>query len=152
MGREQYGRLFEGSCGNGICPGFAFRDVADHEATGVNIIEANRHHIEAALRHNSGTHAFEDIEKAVLSGEMQIWPTPNSCAVTEIAVYAKKKVLHVFLAAGDLGEIVGGLDVAMAWAKAQGCDSISVAGRKGWERVLSGHGFEPVAVMLERQI
>jgi hypothetical protein len=47
---------------------------------------------------------------------------------------------------------VGGLDVAMAWAKAQGCDSISVAGRKGWERVLSGHGFAPVAVMLERQI
>jgi hypothetical protein len=118
----------------------------------VNLIEANRHLIEDALRYNSGTHVYEDIEKAVIAGEMQIWPTPNSCAVTEIAVYARKKVLHVFLAAGDLDEIVGGLDVAMAWAKAQGCESISLTGRKGWERVLSAHGFEPVAVMLERQI
>jgi hypothetical protein len=46
----------------------------------------------------------------------------------------------------------GGLDAATEWAKAQGCESITLYGRKGWERVLDSHGFEPVMVVLERKI
>jgi hypothetical protein len=118
----------------------------------MSIIEANRKHIEAALAYSGGTHLFEDVEKAINEGNMQLWPASNSAAVTEIIQYARKKVLNVFLAGGDLQEIVGGLDAATEWAKSQGCDSMTLYGRKGWERVLDSHGFKPVMVVLERAI
>lgn len=118
----------------------------------MNIIEANRKHIEAALAYSGGTHLFEDVERAINDGIMQLWPSENSAAVTEIVQYARKRVLNVFLASGDLDEIIGGLDAASMWGKQQGCESITLYGRKGWERVLDSHGFKPVMVVLERAI
>ena len=118
----------------------------------MNIIEANRKYIEAALEYSGGTHAFDDVVEGINKGVMQLWPAKNSAAVTEIVQYARKRVLNVFLAGGDLSEIVGGLDAATEWAKAQGCESITLYGRKGWERVLDSHGFHPVMVVLERKI
>ena len=118
----------------------------------MSVIEANRKHIEAALAYSGGTHNFEDVEAAIIEGKMQLWPASNSAAVTEIIQYARKRVLNVFLAGGDLQEIMGGLGAATEWAKAQGCESITLYGRKGWERVLDSHGFKPVMVVLERKI
>jgi hypothetical protein len=118
----------------------------------VNIIEANRKHIEAALEYCGGTHVFDDVARAILEGRMQIWPAKQSCAVTEVIQYARKKVLHVFLAGGDLDEIVAGLESAVAWGRTQGCTGLTMSGRKGWERVLAKHGFSPVMITLEREI
>ena len=118
----------------------------------MSIIEANRKHIEAALAYSGGTHLFEDVEKAINDGIMQLWPAKNSAAVTEIVQYARKKVCNVFLAGGDLDEIIGGMDSLTEWARSQGCESVTLYGRKGWERVLDSHGFKPVMVVLERKI
>lgn len=118
----------------------------------MSIIEANRKYIEAALKHSGGTHTFDDVEKAINEGIMQLWPASNSAAVTEIIQYARKKVLNVFLAGGDLEEIMNGIGAVTEWAKAQGCDSVTLYGRKGWERVLDAHGFNPVMIVLERKV
>lgn len=118
----------------------------------MNIIQANRKHIEAALGYSGGTHEYEDVEKAILEGRMQIWPAPKSCAVTEIIQYDRKKVLHVFLAGGDLEEIAKGIDSVAEWGRTQGCTGLTMSGRKGWERVLGKHGFTPVMVVMERKI
>jgi len=32
-------------------------------------------------------------------------------------------------------------DDAMAWGKLQGCDGMTVAGRKGWKKVLQSRGW-----------
>lgn len=118
----------------------------------MNIIQANRPHIEAALEYSGGTHVYEDVEKAILDGRMQIWPYGNSCAVTEIIQYDRKKVLHVFLAGGDLEEIANGIDSVAEWGRTQGCTGLTMSGRKGWERVLGRHGFTPVMIVMERKI
>jgi hypothetical protein len=118
----------------------------------VNVIDANREYIEAALAHSNGTHDFESVRAAILAGEMQLWPAPKSAAVTEVVEYAKKKVINVFLAGGDLDEITRGIDSVAAWAKAHGCDSMTIAGRKGWTRVLDKHGFAPAFVVMERAL
>ena len=80
-----------------------------------------------------------------MSGHMQLWMGANGCAVTEIIVYPNKKVLHVFLAGGDKGygikQITDMHDDAMAWGKQQGCDGMTVAGRKGWKKVLQSRGW-----------
>jgi hypothetical protein len=118
----------------------------------MNLIEANRHHIEAALEYSGGTHVYEDVEKAILEGRMQLWPGSKSMAVTEIVEYARKKVLHIFLAAGDMEELIDMIDSAAAWGRTQSCTSLTMSGRKGWERVLGRHGFQPVMTVMERAI
>ena len=101
--------------------------------------------IESALKKGGETHDFKDIVDGVLSRHMQLWMGENGCAVTEIIVYPNKKVLHVFLAGGDKGygikQITDMHDDAMAWGKQQGCDGMTVAGRKGWKKVLQSKGW-----------
>ena len=47
---------------------------------------------------------------------------------------------------GDKGHGIGQLtdmnDDAIAWAKAQGCDGMTISGRKGWQRVLESEGWK----------
>ena len=79
----------------------------------------------------------------------------NGCAVTEIVVYPNKKVLHVFLAGGDKGygikQITDMHDDAMAWGKLQGCDAMSIAGRRGWKRVLESKGWKEQLTILGKE-
>jgi hypothetical protein len=44
------------------------------------------------------------------------------------------------------------IDDATEWAKGHGCTAMTLAGRPGWQRVLSKHGFTPVLVTMERDI
>lgn len=116
----------------------------------MNIIEANRAHIEAALAYGGGTHTFEDVRDGILSGRMQLWPSPRGCAVTEIVQYPRKRVIHCFLAGGELDQIIDGIESVIAWGKSQGCESLTISGRNGWAKVLQPHGFVQTLVTLER--
>jgi len=108
--------------------------------------------IEDALAYGGGTHDFEDVVEGVLSGHMQLWSAETACAITEIIVFPKKKVLHVFLAGGSMEEIVNMNESARVWGEAQGCQNMTIAGRKGWEKVLKGHGYKPVFTTLSLEI
>lgn len=117
----------------------------------MNVIDQNRHHIEAALAYSGGTHDFDDVKQSILEGRMQLWPAPRGCAVTEIVVYPKKKVLHVFLAAGEMDQIIEMIDSAVSWGKTQECTSMTIAGRPGWARVLAPYGYKPALSVLEKE-
>ena len=58
-----------------------------------------REWIESALEYSGGTHDFKDIVDGVIAGDMQFWEAPKGCAITEVIIFPKKKVLHIFLAA-----------------------------------------------------
>jgi hypothetical protein len=118
----------------------------------MNVIDANRQHIEAALAHGGDTHTFEDVRDMIIDGRLQIWHGPNGCAVTEIITYPRKKALHVFLAGGEMAQILDMMDSAMVWGRGQGCDVMTISGRLGWQRVLDKHGFRPVLVTMERAL
>jgi hypothetical protein len=115
-------------------------------------LERCRPWIEAALEYSGGTHTFDDVVDGITSGRMQLWPAPRGCATTEIVLYPRKKVLHVFLAGGDMDQILDMIDSAAAWGRTQDCTALTLAGRLGWQRVLSKHGFTPVLVTMERDI
>lgn len=108
--------------------------------------------IESALERSGGTHVFSDIVQAVVEGKMQFWPAPRGCAVTEIVSYPQKKVLHIFLAAGELDQIVDMDDSAVEFAKINGCTGMSIAGRKGWARVLKDKGYQETYTVLGKDI
>ncbi|MEY4863801.1 MAG: hypothetical protein RLZ51_1896 [Pseudomonadota bacterium] len=107
--------------------------------------------IEDALEYSGGTHAFEDVVQGIVEGRMQLWPAARGCAVTEIVLYPRKSVLHVFLAGGEMDQIIDMIDSAVEWSKGQGCTSMTIAGRHGWARVLGKYGYRPVMTVLEKE-
>jgi|TARA_B100000497_G_C7403238_1_gene255252 hypothetical protein len=111
-----------------------------------------REYIENALAYSGDTHNFDDVMLGILLGNFQFWPTDNSCMVTEIINYPRKKVFHVFLAGGSLNEIKAFHKPATEWAKAQGCSAMTLTGRPGWEKALASEGWEYQFTTLKREI
>ena len=108
--------------------------------------------IEAALEHSGGTHTFEDVVEGLVSGRMQLWPAERACAVTEIVIYPRKTVLHVFLAGGDMDQLFDMIDSAADWGRGQGCTSMSLSGRLGWQRAMKPLGWEAKMVVMEKEL
>ena len=114
-------------------------------------LERCRPWIEAALDRGGNTHEFEDIVYAVKTGAMQFWPADDACAITEIIVYPRKRAFHVFLAGGNMDTIVDMDESAVYYAKVNGCTIMSIAGRKGWQRVLSDKGYKNTLTVLMKE-
>lgn len=115
-------------------------------------LERCRNWIEAALEYSGGTHDFDDIVQMVKSGQLQFWPAEDACAITEILTYPKKKVLHIFLAGGNMETIVDMNTSAEYFAKLNDCTGMSIAGRKGWSKVLLDKGYKPAHTVLQKDI
>lgn len=108
--------------------------------------------LQAALERAGGTHTITDVVEAVAEGRMQFWPAPRGCAVTEIVKYPSKKVLHIFLAGGELDQIVDMDSSAAEFARMNGCTAMTIAGRKGWARVLKDKGYEVAHTVLAKEL
>ena len=115
-------------------------------------LERNRHHIEAALEYSGGTHTFKDIVKSVTCGEMQLWCGERAAIVTEIVCYPNKKLLHIFLAGGEMDAVLDIEESIIHWAKLQGCSGLSLAGRKGWAKALANRDWAQAHVVLTKEI
>jgi hypothetical protein len=107
--------------------------------------------IEAALQYSGGTHIFEDIVEAVLAGRMQLWSGEKGCAVTEIIMYPRKKVIHVFLAGGDMNQIIDFEESALEFGRINGCQTMTLAGRKGWTKILDKRGWKESFVVMSKE-
>jgi len=107
--------------------------------------------IEDALQY-AETHSYDDIVRGIMTGHMQLWPAENGCLVTEIIHHPKKQVLNVFLGGGKMGDLLGMYEPIEAWAKAQGCQSMTIHGRKGWEKVFAKRGWKFQQISLEKEI
>ena len=108
--------------------------------------------LQGALDAGGNTHTLRDVFAAVCEGRMQFWPAPNGCAVTEIVVYPQNKVLHVFLAGGEMQQIVDMDSSAAEFARANGCDGLSICGRRGWARVLKNNGWKETMTTLVKEL
>lgn len=87
------------------------------------------------------TDATEDEVLAHLRfGTAMLWPGERSAFVTQCVLSSRS--LHVWLAAGDRGELLSMIPGMAAWGRAMGCEWATVNGRKGWARVLKPYGFE----------
>ena len=87
----------------------------------------------------------DDILKGLVFEKFQLfisWENKvESAVVTEVAQYPQKKILRYFLAVGN--NINNWLEPIQEkiekFAKLNNCNSIEVAGRKGWARKLKGY-------------
>lgn len=117
-------------------------------------LEPYRRYIEGALAHSGGTHTFDDIRDGVASGTLQFWPGIDSVIITQIVTHPQTKVLHFFLAGGNLSTLEKMFFFVMAWGKMQGCETATLIGRKGWGRsaLVTREGWEQKQVVLETNL
>lgn len=110
-------------------------------------------HIANALSYSGGTHTVEDVFVGIVSGQFQFWPGQESAVVTEFRLYPRKKTLHYFLCGGTLEELEQMQQQIEQWAKAQGCDAITTAGRPGWTKsFLNKQGFRPQWTVMSKEL
>lgn len=95
--------------------------------------------LQAALDRDIGTHSIDDVWHLLLTGPVQIWPTPNAVMLTVLEAFPQKKMLRGWLSGGKLEEIQAMEPRIRAWAKSQGCDVIVIGGRRGWLRAFDGY-------------
>ena len=111
--------------------------------------------IEQALEFD-GTHALFDVLDSIKTGEAQLWLATDEDGVQGIAVtciteYPQRTNCLIWLCAGIGREKFTPLIVNIEqWAKAQGCASISLEGRPGWEKVLAD--YDKTKIILEKRL
>lgn len=93
-----------------------------------------------------GSHSFDDVWRGVLAGEFHFWPGERSAAVCEVVEHPRRRDYHVWLAGGDIRELTKMERSASAFARAIGCDRITLQGRKGWARALKDYRPAPLAL------
>jgi hypothetical protein len=83
--------------------------------------------------------------EGIEGGKYQLWNDSDSVLVTEIQVFPRKRVLHVFLAAGGLAAVLKWQPTLVEFGRKHGCKYLTETGRKGWSRSLSQMGWSEVA-------
>ena len=102
-------------------------------------LERLAHHIEAALAYSGDTHSLLHVVDAIKDGSAQFFPLENSVIVTEVVDYPKKAVCRIWLAGGEMDELIEAEKSIVEWAKSHGCSGMEIIGRKGWERQLKDY-------------
>lgn len=95
-------------------------------------------------------HSIDDVARAIVEGRAQFWPGQNAAMVTELDTISGAKVIRVWVAGGDMEELISMSPGIEAWARLQGCSAVLVEGRKGWERVLKDKGYDPWIVTVKK--
>lgn len=108
--------------------------------------------IEAALEYTKGTHTLDDIWHGIVEGRFQFWPGDKSAIVTDIEIYPQRRVMHIFLAGGDLEELLEMEKAVEAYASTIGCNSMSISGRRGWLKVFQNDGWQEVCTTIAKEL
>lgn len=103
--------------------------------------------VRRACERSDGRYATDDVLRALLSRDMQLWVaverrhagTIACVCVTEIVDYPRERRCGLVFCAGRQPELwLGCLTRIESWARMQGCAALELQGRPGWERLLDG--------------
>lgn len=112
--------------------------------------------IEDALSHGPRTHSTDDIYKAIIATDFQLWVATDEegkvcgCVVTEIQQHPSRRLLFIVLVAGKNAKAwMSGWYLIENWARAHGCTgAISSPARKGIAKLFAMLGLEPIATVV----
>ena len=93
---------------------------------------------------DSRTHPIEWLDAQVWSGKAKVWGTPDACLLTEIKHFPTGAFeVHVMIAAGNMETLVNEtIKHVEAWAREIGALFVTIASRKGWEKIMRPYGYE----------
>lgn len=100
---------------------------------------------------DEATYRWEDVARAIFAGKAIFWPGKDCAMVTEDQVYPNgERAMLVWLAGGDINELLAMAPGVEASARLRGCTSVLIEGRPGWSKILKGRGYGVHAVMLKK--
>jgi hypothetical protein len=92
-----------------------------------------------AIAMTHGTHTEDDVLGAILTGSMKLWRKGKSGLVTEFCQFPRMKVINVFLAGGDLEDVMSLQADIENYGRKNGCQRATMlAARDGWLRTIDG--------------
>jgi len=108
--------------------------------------------LEPALEYDN-THNMQDVADCIDSTTMQLWTSDNSAVVTQVQIFPRMRVLHIFLAAGDLADLETITPRIQKFAEDMGCQKITLTGRRGWSRTfVSKFNMKPTHYWLSTEV
>jgi hypothetical protein len=96
--------------------------------------------------------SVDELLAELSSGTAQLWLGETSALVTQIVGDGADRCLHIWLAGGKLDGVLSLRPGLEAWARGQGCRSITIDGRLGWRRVLRPFGYRLAGHELKRSL
>ena len=117
--------------------------------------------IEKALKYSGNHFNVNDIYKALLEGEMQLWILWNEnkkqnfqgCGVTKILERSNSKALNVFIVTGrNRKQWQDKMSVVEDYGKQLGCTHIETYARPGWSKLLKNQNYKITHYILEKKL
>lgn len=134
------------------------RGVLADEIETTDIFEKIEQLLRSALQYADNKYDLEDIKTGLVSRALQLWIAEKdgkitTCAVTQITKYPREtRATIMFCAGSELNKLISFQDIFYQWARENGCKSIELYGRPGWEGVLKKQGYEKIQTLLRRQL
>jgi hypothetical protein len=69
------------------------------------LFRQSERHLVRALKYDD-THNLQDIADNIANGSMQLWPAPKGAMVTQVQNYPRKRILHIYMAGGELDSLM----------------------------------------------
>lgn len=100
------------------------------------------------------THTIEWLDAQVYAGFAKVWPAPDACLLTEIKQFPTGAFeVHVMIAAGNMETLVNEtIKHVEAWAQEIGALFVTIASRKGWEKIMRPYGYEHWQTELRKEV
>lgn len=100
-----------------------------------------------------GFDTVAEIERAIFSNQAQLWCGKDAAVVTKIQTYpGGERVLMALWMAGDIEDAMAMASGIESFGRSMGCTSALIEGRKGWERLLRKHGYDPWSVTVRKAL
>lgn len=96
-----------------------------------------------------GTHTETDVLVLLLSGKMQLWMSTNAALITEVITYPRLNRLSVFVAGGNMDEIMAMKPALESFAAKNNCAQCKIEGRRGWEKIHQDYQFLSISLLKE---
>ena len=100
-----------------------------------------------------GTHTWDDVRELLIDGRCQIFWDEHGAWITEVLDYPRKRLLNVWIVAGELPEVMALQSQVEHFALTKTCDHIIVRGaRFGWRDIAKEYGWREHAMMLVHDV
>ena len=96
------------------------------------------------------THSELDLFEMIVHKSAYLVALKESAGVLEIINYPKFKACRIWLAGGNMKELLSFYPKIQLFAKENNCKRMEIVGRKGWEKVHKDH--DAISVVLTKEI
>lgn len=98
--------------------------------------------VERALGY-ADTYDVREMAQEIREGRAQLWQEGDAMIVTQLDHKPRETILRFWVAAGEMEPVLALAEKVYAWGREIGCRRAMFVGRRGWEKPLATHGWEP---------